>query len=248
MPIDRGTGAGVKAALPLRKSTHGVSASFLVQADDGQDYWCKALNNPTSTRIPINERSAALLGRRIGVAIPEPALVDLSGIVGWEFHPGTFVEAGWAHGAAAVEGAIETRNLQHRGDDDNRARHAGFYALMDWLAGGDQQWLYSGPEQNAYYSHDHGHFFPGGPDWTTASLAAVGTSAQQLTLPPTGLDESELDRLADELEATTNAEIDAALSQIPAAWPVADAELEALAGFIAARQASVAARLRSLLP
>lgn len=248
MPITRNEGNGVVAVLAMRRSTHGVSGSFMVRADDGGDYWCKVTNNPTSPRIPINEQIAGRLGVALGVSVTTPALVKLDGIAGWEFHPGLHVEAGWAHGCAAVAGAFETRSLEHRSDDDNRRRHAGFYALMDWLAGADQQWLYSSVEQNAYFSHDHGHFFPGGPNWTTEALAAVGVGDRTLPVPPDGLDGAELARLAAAIESMTKDDIDSVMSNIPADWPVTDDELAALSNFLEARQAPVAGRLRTLLP
>lgn len=248
MSIIRGECEGVLAVMPLRSIPHGVSASFLVQGQDGADYWCKATNNPVSPRIPVNEQIVARLGRTIGVSVPDPVLVRLDGITGWEFRQGHLVEAGWAHGCAAVPGAIETRVLGHRTDDHNTARHAGFYALMDWLAGGDPQWLYSASAENAYYSHDHGHFFPGGPDWTPASLATTGTSEHGLGVPADGLDVGEVARLADAIEAVTKDEIDGVMSKIPVEWPVADDDLAALSAFLEARRGPVAARLRALLP
>ncbi|HEX7292084.1 MAG TPA: hypothetical protein VF250_13240 [Conexibacter sp.] len=248
MPIDRSSAAGVNAVMAMRRSTHGVSGSFMVRADDSGDYWCKVTNNPTSPRIPINEQIAGRLGIAIGVSVATPALVRLDSLAGWEFHPGLHVEPGWAHGCVAVSGAFETRSLGHRNDDDNRRRHAGFYALMDWLAGADQQWLYSGTAHNAYFSHDHGHFFPGGPNWTPAALAAVGTADRTLAVPPDGLDEAEVARLADAIGAISKDEIDAVMSNIPAEWPVGDDELAALSNFLEARQQPVAERLRSLLP
>ena len=221
----------------------------MVAADDGHDYWCKAVNNPASPLVPVNEQVSARLAVLIGVAVPEPQLVALDGLVGWEFHPGRTVEAGWAHGGRAVEGAIETRDLHHRADDDNRVRHAGFYALIDWLAGGDQQWLYAAPEQNAYYSHDHGHFFPGGPDWSPATLNYLGqTTAVSVGVDPGGLDPAELNRLADAIEGVTREGIDGVMSKIPAEWPVDDSDLEALADFVEARRPGAAQRLRGLVP
>ena len=248
MPIVRTDGEGVVAVLPMRRSTHGVSGSFMVQGNDGADYWCKVTNNPTSPRIPVNEQVAGQLGLAIGVSVAEPVLVKLDGIAGWEFQPGRHVEAGWAHGCRAVDAAFETRSLEHRSEDDNRVRHAGFYALMDWLAGSDQQWLRSSSAHNAYFSHDHGHFFPGGPDWTPATLAATGTRAQHLNVPPDGLDRDHLAHLADAIEAITKDEIDAVMSKIPDTWPVGDDELAALSDFLESRQGPVATRLRGLLP
>ena len=248
MAIVRNQVDGVMAVLPLRKSTHGVSASFMVRADDEQDYWCKAVNNPASPRVPTNEQVAGRLGALIGVSVALPALVNVDALGAWEFHPGLKLLGGWVHGCRAVEGALETRALDHRTDDDNRVRHAGFYALMDWLSGGDQQWLYTGSAENAYYSHDHGHFFPGGPDWSPTTLTAVGTIPQQLPTPPDGLDRPEIDRLANAIEAVTREEIDDVMSKIPSTWPVSDGDLEALASFLDARRVPAAGRLRGLVP
>lgn len=247
MAIARGEGEGVAAVLPLRPSTHGVSASFLVRADDGIDYWCKAVDNPCSARLPVNEQVVARLAQAIGVAVPSPALVKLDGIAGWKLDKRRTVKPGWAHGCAAIEDAIETLVLGRREDDDNRVRHAGFYALTDWLVGDDPQWLYSTSAENAFYSHDHGHYFPGGPDWTAESLAAMGTKARELGIPPTGVDTDEIERLAEAIESTAKEEIDGVMSKIPEQWPVTDGQLAALSDFIDMRRGPVAARLRGLL-
>jgi hypothetical protein len=240
--------SGVDAILPLRRSTQGVSASFLVHAGDGRDYWCKAINNPASPRVPTNEQLAARVGLLLGVAVCVPQLVRLDGIAGWEFRPGLFVQPGWAHGSLALDPAIETRSLDHRGDDDNHRRHAGFYALMDWLHGGDSQWLYAPNDQNAYSSHDHGHFFPGGPNWTIDLLNQHRDIAAAVGFPAAGLDPQELERLAANLEAITAAQIEAEVAKIPAGWPVTDAELDAMVDFLDHRRAPAARRLRTLLP
>jgi len=158
---------GVSAVMPLRESTAGGSGSFLVLADDGRRYWCKSLNNFQGQRVPITEQIVGRLATLIRAPACEVELVRVDAIAGWEFRPGTarVGEPGWAHGSVAVDPAIETRALEHRIDDDNRRRHAGIYALCDWLAGSDVQWLYGVEEDNAYYSHDHGYYLTG-PDWT----------------------------------------------------------------------------------
>lgn len=109
---------GVQAVLPLSASTGG-SGSFLVAADDQRRYWCKPLNNLQSARVPVNEQIVGRLARLIGAAVCEPALVNLDGLIGYEFRPGRFVEPGWAHGSTAVDPALETRALEDRLADDN---------------------------------------------------------------------------------------------------------------------------------
>lgn len=247
MPVNRSPSPlGVDAVLPLRQSTIGGSGSFQIAASDGQRYWCKALNNPQSQRVPITEQIVGRLGRLIGVAVCEVALVRLDGIAGWNFRADSVVEPGWAHGSLAVDPALETRGLAHRSEDDNARRHAGFYALHDWLLGGDPQWLQATSEDNAYYSHDHG-FFLRGPAWTGAQLALLHHEASTLSPDPSGLDADELHRLADRLESLSIDELEREISTLPAGWPVSDDELDAVVALADGRRGAVAARLRCLV-
>lgn len=196
----------------------------------------------------MTEQIVGRLAAVIGAPACEVALVELDAIAGWEFRPGSgrFVESGWAHGSVAVDPAMETRGLDHRTDDDNRRRHCGIYALCDWLAGSDVQWLYGVAEDNAYYSHDHGYYLTG-PDWTETSLAARRDAPYTLSIPPGQLDGAELSRLADELDGLTRQDIDGELSNIPPDWPVTDGELDAVAAFVDHRRGPVAARLRGMV-
>lgn len=234
--------------MPLRPSSAGGSGSFLVLADDQRRYWCKSLNNFQGSRIPVTEQIVGRLAAVIDAPVCEVALVGLDAIAGWEFRPGSgrLVEPGWAHGSVAVDPAMETRGLDHRTDDDNRRRHCGIYALCDWLAGSDVQWLYGVAEDNAYYSHDHGYYLTG-PDWTEASLAAGRDAPYMLSIPPDQLDGAEVSRLADALDGLTRQDIDGELSNIPPDWPVTDGELDAVADFVDHRRGPVAARLRGLV-
>ena len=247
-PVEQSiTPEGVQAILPLQPSIAGSAGSFLVAADDGNRYWCKPLNNRQSPRVPATEQIVGRLGGLIGAPVCEVQLVALAGIVGFEFTAGRYVEPGWAHGSLAVDPALEIRDLANRSEDDTRRRHAGIFALHDWLAGSDVQWLYATQEDNAYYSHDHG-FYLTGPDWTDLSLAAATVNDFSLSLDVAGLDRDELRRLADNLEALTTETIEASVSMIPSTWPVGEGELKAVADFAFARRMAVATRLRGLVP
>jgi hypothetical protein len=237
--------AGVTAVTPLVKSTAGGSGSFLALADDGSRYWCKTLNNCQHERVPTNEQVVARLGLLIGAPVCWPELVRIpAALVGWEFRPGRVLEEGWAHGSLAVQPAVEAHDLMNRALDDNARRHAGVYALFDWLGGSDPQWLTVGTDLE-YHSHDHGHYFPGGPAWTTGSLQQEAATPFVLGQPTTGLDASELERLAVAVEAVSEEEVLSVMAKVPADWPVTDEELEALADFVLDRRSSVAGRLRS---
>jgi hypothetical protein len=140
---------------------------------------------------------------------------------------------------------VETRALDHRASDNNARRHAGIYALHDWVGGSDPQWLIRGPDVE-YFSHDHGHYFPGGPSWTVDGLRNAVATPYQLAVPATGLDRAELERLASRIEDVTEQEVESCLSKLPAGWPVSDEELQVVAEFVGGRRSGVAQRLRAL--
>ncbi len=238
---------GAVAKAPLRASERGGSGSFLVLADDGARYWCKTLNNAQDDpRIPLNEQIVGRLGVTLSTPVCEPKLVYMpKDLVGWEFRPGHGIEEGWAHGSLAVEPAVETHDLGSRAKDDNTRRHVSIYALYDWVGGSDPQWLMVGADEE-FYSHDHGMYFPGGPSWTIDSLEQAKTTAYPIGAAATGLDEAEVDLVADRLEAITEQEVVAAMSNLPAEWPTSNDELEALVDFLLDRRGPVAARLRAL--
>jgi hypothetical protein len=238
--------SGVRAVAPLQKSDRGGSNSFLVLADDQARYWCKALNNGQSPRVPVNEQIVGRLGKLVGIPVCDTTLVEIpEDLAGWEFAGGRMLEPGWVHGSKAVESAVETHALDHRADDDNAVRHAGFFALFDWLAGSDPQWLYSTPDQNRYFSHDHGHYL-GEPAWTIATLEQRRDGAIPLSQDRSGLSPEELLRMASVLGTITHEELRNALQGIPKEWPVSEEELEAVVAFADYRRTPVAERLTAL--
>jgi hypothetical protein len=103
-----------------------------------------------------------------------------------------------------------------------------------------------GGTESVFYSHDHGHYFPGGPAWTIAGLQQEVASSYALPTPPNGLDAGELERLANQLEAVVEQELVTVMSKLPDGWPVQDDELDALIDFLRDRRQPVAQRLRSL--
>jgi hypothetical protein len=54
---------------------------------------------------------------------------------------------------------------------DNRPRFAALAVLYGWIPAGDAQLIYRQTVSHLVYSVDHGHFFPGGPNWTLAGLS-----------------------------------------------------------------------------
>jgi hypothetical protein len=230
----------------LQQATGGASASFLLLADDKRRYWCKASNNPSDPKVPVTEEIVGRLGRILGVAVCDVTLVGIPpALAGTEFKPGHRLENGWVHGSLAVEAAVETRSLDHRSENDNPSRHAGFFALYDWLAGQDPQWLIETSASNRYFSHDHGHYLSG-PAWNAASLQAIAQNAFLLPSPTQGLSREAIEDIAERLRAVTWETMEGALAPLPRTWQVTDAELESVVEFAFERREDVAARLEAL--
>lgn len=238
------------AVVPLQQSSGGGSGSYLVRADDGARYWCKAANNPQGPKVPVTEQVVGRLGELIGAAVCHTELVYIpTALTGWEYRPGHQLEEGWVHGSLAERPVTESRDLKHRLEDDNRARHASFFAVYDWLWGGDSQWLVKQSANWMYFSHDHGWYLPPeGPDWTIAALQAATNTPHEFSGDRTGLDGGGLERLAQSLEALTSDEVADAVSLIPTEWAATDDELEAVVEFATRRCRPVAARLRAMAP
>jgi hypothetical protein len=214
-------------------------------ADDERRYWCKALNNPQSPRVPVNEQIVGRIGAMIGAPVCEVGLVSIpAALAGWEFRDGHPLSEGWVHASVALDPVVETHSLDDRALDSNGKRHAGICALYDWMGGSDPQWLVRGADRE-YFSHDHGHYFPSGPSWTAESLNTSRDAVAAVATPSAGLEAEELSRLAAAIEAATVEEIEACISNVPPGWPVTDAELDSLVEYLAHRRALVAERLRT---
>jgi len=231
---------------PLRQSTAGGSGAFLAVGDDDARYWVKPLNNLQNPRVCVNEQIIGRLAPRLGTLSPVVRTMRIrSSFVGWEFRPGHGLQEGIAHACAEVSGAIESRVLDRREKDDNTQHHAEVTALYDWFFGNDSQWLFNANEQERCYSHDHGHYFPGGPAWSAANLEAQVDVEQALPYAGGPFPKDVVAIIADRIEAVTRDDIIAALAMIPAPWPVTDAELETVGFFVERRADAVASRLRA---
>ncbi len=237
----------VRACLAQAKET--ASSPFLALGNDGQQWWVKppqaALDKALVTELVVG-RVGALIGAPVchveAIQIPDALLP-------WELRPGTPLPTGIGSATANLPGAIEEirPNLTRRYDDDNRRRHAGVYALVDWCFGSDLQWLLRADAEWQLFSHDHGWYLPpSGQAWDEQSLECNVDTPCLVPDDPAGLDPIELERLASSLDGITQADLLHVLKSVPTSWPVIDRELEALGWFLQTRAPEVAERLRGL--
>lgn len=241
-PAQRPTIAGL-----VRTQDRSGSGAFLAFTAEGDRWWVKPQNNPQGPRVPVTELIVGMAGAMIGAPVCEVAVIEIPPeLRGAEFRPGFALQPGLASGSRHVEGVLEHRDLVHLEDDDNRARHAGVFALYDWCWGADDQWLYSSVEDDRIYSHDHGHYLPGGPGWTVQQLSAHVDAPHPQSRSPAGLSSAMLDELADRLEQLPRSSITKVMLAVPEGWQVAQDELETVGWFLERRAPQVAERLRQM--
>jgi hypothetical protein len=234
------------AQMPLQPSQRGGSGTFLVRADDGRRYWCKPENNGQSPRVPINEQIVGRLGKLLSVAVCESSLVKIPPeLTTWEFRPGRKCVVGYCHGSLALENVTEHRDLAaFKGQDDNARRLSGLSVLADWCGAQDHQWLTVHTEDSQCYSHDHGHYFPGGPDWTPQSLKGTLLNNVDGRAIPL-LHKEEALAVAAKLDALSERDIVLAAGGLPVAWQVTEQELVAMVRFLLERRPVVVRRIRA---
>ena len=218
---------------------------------DGRLYWVKQISNQQGPMVLVNEQVVGRCGALIGAPTCHVEIVEIPESLAGEVF-GVEVNPGLAHGSLDVPQTVNQPRLEHRAEDDNPRRHAGVLALHDWCWGQDSQWLFALSDENKTYSHDHGHFFPGGPTWQKKpdlirSKVDEPHELQQ-RLGTNGLDPDAIRERAEALKAVKGCDLAEILGGIPQEWPVEDTDLELLGFFLERRAPQVAARMLSLLP
>jgi hypothetical protein len=151
-----------------------ISRAFVVKATDGQKYAVKGMQTRADRfdiRRPLcNDQIVGRLGKKMGAPVPEITFVDLSAQF-ISLNPMiSYMLAGVCHGQLLMDGCGEKAQIAHVDVSLNRPRFAAISLLYGWIPAGDRQLIYEKLPPYLVYSVDHGHFFPGGPNWTVATL------------------------------------------------------------------------------
>jgi hypothetical protein len=233
--------------LPPNPPRSSGSAAFKVQDTTKQIWWLKALNNPQGPRVPINEVIVGMAGKLIGAPVCQVTVVEvLADAAGVTYQGNLQLQPGFHSGSKNVAAVVEIKGaLADRDKDDNARRHAGLFAVYDWCWGSDPQYLYSEDEDRRTYSHDHGHYFPNGPNWTMEQLASTVDTPHPLDAPQ-GLDPKAILDFANHLKEVSHDDIGGILNGIPESWPVTTQELETMGWYLERRACAVASRLEKL--
>jgi hypothetical protein len=214
------------------------SRPVAVLCDDGRSYVVKGIRSdqPLMPHALTTERAAGLLGRALGAPVPPVRLVDVTMLAGIEPQM-AHMTPGVVHGTEMIPDCSDRIGILPPTTDRNRTAYAALAALYGWLQAGDHQLVATLDAAADLYSVDHGHFLPGGPGWSAASLATATLPVPDAQFashaPPAALQEA--GRRLGQIDEPGIAQ---ALGQ-PAWWGTPLADRVALGRYLAARRAKM---------
>lgn len=208
-----------------------------------QEYVVKALQIGHSHihRVIVSEQIVGHIGIQIGAAVGVPvlihvpqSLIDMNPSLQepYSFRPGT------AHGSVRLPDCTDRGNFGQFESPENRFRSAMLavlYGLLGCFA--DHQVIYEKQPPNRVYSVDHGHFFSGGPLWTTDTLRDTPLVEVDATITQQcGLTEQDIMTARCSLQALQNKHIAYAIAMPPDEWQFPITERGEMAYYIANRR------------
>lgn len=209
-----------------------ASRPVLLACDDGSDYVVKSSH---AGRVIVNDHVVAQVGLLTGAPVGQPVVVQVPAELIAAQAEMAHMTPGPAHGTLLIRHCTEREGPAHL--DGNRQRFASLAVLFGLMAAGDDQFIYQNSQPHLVFSVDHGHFFPGGPDWTEATLTgAPDPEVNQALHGHCNFGDDELAEAADPLSAVTDGAIAQIVGCIPPPWGVSLPESVALADYLADRR------------
>jgi hypothetical protein len=232
-------------AVPIQKVTAQTfgrdlpgnsSRPVLLTCDDGRDYVVKGVH---AGRMPVNDQVVGRLGRAMNAPIPRVVLVDVPEELIQMQPEMAHMTPGLAHGSEVLPAVVDSYLIEHmRKGDGNRGRFARLAVLWGVVGVFDKQYLYSDDDPPRVYSADHGHAFPGGPEWTRRSLTRPRAPAlpDPEIVDKCHLTDMEIDEAARKLSGIDDARIARIVAAPPDGWGFDMPDRVALAQFISRRR------------
>jgi hypothetical protein len=223
--------------------------------------WVDVANRPAAAEVKqpradneqgrrmFNDQLCGRLGAAMGASVPTVGLVEITADL-INANPTTMghLKPCVAHGSRKIPDVTgKVGGFEHSEKGDNRQRYNKLSVFYGWLVVGDMQFIKGTQPPHSVYSHDHGHFFPGGPMWTQASLAGYvddPTPTPQI-VNDLKLKPEETAEAGQALKAVTTDNIVQAIAAAPDDWQVPLADRVALATFIHARQEKMVPTLKA---
>jgi hypothetical protein len=213
-------------------SLPGASGSMRFMCSGGRIFVAKGTKNQKSI---IAEHVVARLGQLIEAPVGEVALVDIPAALRVDPTVAA-MGAGLAHATLFIENITDKIGIANIDVPENRARFARLCGLYSLCGAGDPQLFYSTISPQVVYSLDHGHFFPQGPGWSAASLAAAPPALIDPYFAGANLSSAELADARNRLSTVSDQDIADIIAGPPPDWPFTDQERAALGTYLRTRR------------
>lgn len=205
----------------------------MVQCADGQDYMVKGQQ---AGRQIVNDQIVARLGILLGAPVGKPRLIEIPAeLIAIEprlLH----ILPGSAHGTLFIPNCFDQYKLIATSQPENRPRLARLAVLYGWVVPGDWQFLFDSTPPRLIHSVDHGHFFPGGPDWSTEDLQLATTPCMPECFQTCELTPDELADALGTLSAISEQQIVQVVASPPDEWGLTIEERILLVKYLLNRQ------------
>ena len=155
------------SATTFRKGWRTKAEPVLLKCQDGREYVVKGQQ---AGRQIVNDQITARLGFAIGAPVGEPKIVEVSAeLIAIEPRL-SHIPSGTAHATLFIPDCFDSWELIATSEPKNRSRFVLLAVLYGWVYANDIQFIFNKNPPRLVYSVDHGHFFPGGPNWTECDL------------------------------------------------------------------------------
>jgi hypothetical protein len=164
-------------ATAIRQSLLQTSSKPVrIRGIDGNEYIVKGKQ---AGRQIINDQVVARLGQVMNAPVGEPCLVEISQDL-LDLEPEfSYLATGIAHATKFIPNCSDDHGeFLFANSSANHSRFASLAVLYGWIYADDHQFLCENQSPRLVYSVDHGHFFVGGPDWTSEHLSIYVDPAQ----------------------------------------------------------------------
>ena len=160
--------------ITFRRKWNSASRPVSARGMDKCEYVVKGRQ---AGRQIIADQIVARLGLAMGAPVGQPQIVEISPELLESDVNFSFLSSGKAHATRFIPNCFDDRDtIKYKHHDGNRPRFALLSVLFGWVYSQDRQFIYEKNHPNLVYSVDHGHFFPGGPDWTANDLVSAPTA------------------------------------------------------------------------
>jgi hypothetical protein len=206
------------------------SSPVAVICENGQTYVAKGMQ---IGKAIFNEYCVARLGQKLGAPIPSSILVNFSPELLSISPEISHMPAGLAHGLEYKGGFSDKIGGVRYQDGDNLNAYKVLAVLYGWVLCGDRQFIFQLQPPNELLSVDHGHFFPGGPNWTIDTLNQAGPATFECDIMNNcKLDVSDLKPICELLAKLGEEDIAHAVGGCPQEWSVTKQERIAVAAYL----------------